>query len=209
MENQRRRGVRKTWNPTNRRFTKKANEVINDKAVTPIKGINSNNIFATLIVLEDGERDAQELDKDKKKLLVEQDKASGSIAKTERKSIANDDIEEGRFLPIHVESQQDLTKRDIERKFQPIEQLHALISHQDLNDYAERRNSNSHDNLVEDKEEESGSSEVQLCKEDELSPQAINKSRKGKSKNDKGDKGEISSKPTRVHAKKVVKFVSK
>jgi len=53
------------------------------------------------------------------------------------------------------------------------------------------------------------SSEVQLCKEDKLSPQAINKCRKGKSKNDKGDKGEISSKPTRVQAQRVAKSVSK
>ncbi|KAH0722567.1 hypothetical protein KY290_005219 [Solanum tuberosum] len=67
--------------PLNRRFTKKANEVMNDKAVTPIKGINSNNIFATLIDIDDGERDAQELDKDKKKLPVEQDKPPGSIGK--------------------------------------------------------------------------------------------------------------------------------
>jgi len=54
---------------------------MNDKAVTPIKGINSNNIFATLIDIDDGERDAQELDKDKKKLPVEQDKPPGSIGK--------------------------------------------------------------------------------------------------------------------------------
>ncbi|KAG5580810.1 hypothetical protein H5410_051437, partial [Solanum commersonii] len=184
MENQRRREVRKTWNPTNRRFTKKANEVMNDKAVTPINGINSNNIFATLIDIDDGERDAQELDKDKKKLPVEQDKPPGSNEISTRESkqnedingykgdiahkqeenniiISYDDIREGRF--------QDLTKRYIGRaivnpsvtseKSQPMEQLHVLISHQDLNEYAERKNSNNHDNLVEEKEEkESGSS---------------------------------------------------
>uniref|UniRef100_M1DCZ9 Uncharacterized protein n=1 Tax=Solanum tuberosum TaxID=4113 RepID=M1DCZ9_SOLTU len=59
---------------------------MNDKAVTPIKGINSNNIFATLIDIDDGERDAQELDKDKKKLPVEQDKPPGIVKKCAAKS---------------------------------------------------------------------------------------------------------------------------
>lgn len=64
-------------------------------------------------------------------------------------------------------------------KSQPMEQLHAVISHQVLKECTERQESNNPDNLVEDKDEEKSESiEANHCKEPDLSPQAINKSKK-------------------------------
>lgn len=52
---------------------------MNDKAVTPLKEISTSNIFATLIEVEEVEREAQGMDNSTKQQPGVKEKANGKI----------------------------------------------------------------------------------------------------------------------------------
>lgn len=83
--------MRRYWNPTNRLFNKEKNQLISEKAFTPVKEINTQNTFA---VLEDNEEGQ---DNNRTKKLVQEEEVDHF--KENNKSIEGETLKQKKQHP--------------------------------------------------------------------------------------------------------------